>query len=126
MTAFITSIEDKRQREDSKLLHKIMSEISGEPAKMWGTSIVGYGQYHYKYPSGREGDTLAIGFSPRKAALTVYLLDGFDKYTELLHQLGDHKTGKSCLYIKRLDQIDLSVLKLLLKTSYASTVATTG
>ena len=98
-----------------------MSEVSGEPAKMWGTSIVGYGQYHYKYPSGREGETLVIGFSPRKAALTVYLLDGFDKYETLLDKLGNHRTGKSCLYIKRLEDVNAEILRQLLVASYEST-----
>jgi len=119
-TAFIKSIENDERRRDSHMLHEMMSDISNEPAKMWGTSIVGYGTYHYKYPSGREGDTMIIGFSPRKAALTIYFLDGFEKYTTLLSQLGAYKTGKSCLYIKRLSDVNRETLRQLLAASYAS------
>lgn len=86
---------------------------------MWGPSIVGFGSYHYKYESGREGDWPKTGFSPRKQNLTLYIMDGFDKYDELMAKLGKHKTGKSCLYVKRLSDIDTGVLTKLVKASVA-------
>jgi hypothetical protein len=98
---------------------KWMEEITGLPPKMWGPSIVGFGTYHYKYDSGREGDMLKIGFSPRKAALTVYIMPGFRRYEELMEMLGKHKTGKSCLYIKKLTDVNESVLKELCQESWA-------
>ena len=85
---------------------------------MWGTSIVGFGSYHYKYESGREGDMPLIGFSPRKQNLTLYIMPGFDEYGELLEQLGKHKTGKACLYINKTDDVDMEVLGKLVKHSY--------
>ena len=84
---------------------------------MWGSSIVGFGSYHYKYASGREGDSFLTGFSPRKQNLTLYIMAGFDQYEELLKKLGKHTTGKSCLYIKRLENIDLPTLKALIQQS---------
>lgn len=114
---FIKSVEDEAKREDCRTVLKLMSEASGEKAVMWGPSIVGFGTYHYKYASGREGDWMKTGFSPRKQNLTLYIMDGFGKYDELLSALGPHKTGKSCLYIKKLEDIDLMVLKKLVKAS---------
>ncbi len=114
---FIESVEDDVKREDCRTLLKVMSEITGEEPKMWGTSIVGFGLFHYKYASGREGDWMKTGFSPRKQNLTLYIMDGFGKYDELLAALGNHKTGKSCLYIKRLGDIDIKALKRLIKAS---------
>ena len=114
---FLKSVENQRRREDSLEMLKIMQEVTQEEPIMWGDSIVGFGSYHYKYKSGREADWLATGFSPRKQALTVYIMDGFDKYEELLKTLGKHKTGKSCLYINKLDDVDISVLKELIKES---------
>jgi hypothetical protein len=96
----------------------MMKEITGEQAAMWGDSIVGFGEYHYKYDSGREGDFLMIGFSPRKTSTTLYIMNGFDRYDELLGQLGKHKTGRSCLYITNLKNVDLDVLQTLIKESY--------
>lgn len=115
---FIASIPDDIKQQDSHTLIKIMSEVTGEPAVMWGPSIIGFGSYHYKYASGREGDAPAAGFSPRKAALTIYLFYGAEQHTDLLAQLGPHKLGKVCLYIKRLSDIDIDTLKQLIQVSY--------
>jgi hypothetical protein len=98
---------------------KLMSQITGNRAKMWGTAIVGYGKYHYKYESGREGDFFLTGFSPRKQALSIYIVSGFSINPELMEKLGKYKTGKSCLYVKKLDDLDRSVLKQLVKESVA-------
>ncbi|NND09153.1 MAG: DUF1801 domain-containing protein [Saprospiraceae bacterium] len=116
--AFLDSIEDERKKQAAKKIVAMMHKISGEPAKMWGKSIVGFGNYHYKYASGREGDFMKIGFSPRKQNLTLYIMPGFDRYDELMNNLGKFKTGKSCLYIKKLEDIDWSVLKDLSHQSY--------
>ena len=117
--AFLGSVQDERKREDSKRLRKLFEEITGDPAKMWGSSIVGFGTYHYKYESGREGDWMVAGFSPRKDSLTLYLMDSYDfsGHKELLEKLGKHKTGKSCLYIKSLADVDEKVLKELITKS---------
>jgi hypothetical protein len=96
----------------------IMQEVTGEEAKMWGASIVGFGSYHYKYASGQEGDWMAAGFSPRKQSLTLYIMAGFANYPKLMEDLGKFKTGKSCLYIKRLTDINLDVLQQLIRESY--------
>ena len=114
---FLDSIDDEKKRKDSYTILKYMSEISGSEAKMWGASIVGFGNYHYKYKSGREGDWFLCGFSPRKQALTLYIMSGFKKYQQHLAELGKYKTGKSCLYIKHLEDIDHKVLKDLIKSS---------
>lgn len=119
---FIADIVDEQRRTDSRTLDVLMSRVAGEPGKMWGSNIVGYGQYHYRYESGREGDYLAIGFSPRKAYLTIYALDGLEKHQELLATLGRYKTGKSCLYIDRLTDVDLTVLEQILLQSYDATM----
>ncbi|HJS22845.1 MAG TPA: DUF1801 domain-containing protein [Pyrinomonadaceae bacterium] len=114
---FLNQVSDKERREDCFAVAKIMEEITGEKPKMWGPSIVGFGTYHYKYASGREGDWPVAAFSPRKKDLTVYLMPGFDNRTELMQKLGKHSTGKSCLYIKRLSDIHLPTLKKLIKVS---------
>ncbi|MBL6448680.1 DUF1801 domain-containing protein [Fulvivirga sp. 29W222] len=114
---FINSVKDEQRRRDSfKVLH-LMKGITDTEPKMWGSSIIGFDHYHYKYNSGREGDWFITGFSPRKQALTLYIMAGFSKYEELLQKLGKYKTGKSCLYIKRLEDIDLNVLKELINSS---------
>jgi hypothetical protein len=95
----------------------MMHEVTGEEPKMWGPSIVGFGSYHYKYESGREGDTIVAGFSPRKQNLTLYLMGGLDEYGELLGRLGKHKTGKGCLYINKLQDVDLNTLRELIRQS---------
>ena len=114
---FLNEISDEERRADCLQLAKIMEEITGEKPKMWGPSIVGFGSYHYKYASGREGDWPMTGFSPRKKDLTLYLMMGFTKHGELLEKLGKHSTAKSCLYIKRLSDIHVPALKKLIKIS---------
>lgn len=116
---FIAGIEDKTKQSDCRELMKLMSEITGHRAKMWGTSIVGYGNYHYRYASGREGDFFLTGFSPRKQALTIYIISGFGINPELMGKLGKYKTSKSCLYVKKLDDLDRSVLTQLVEESVA-------
>ena len=111
---FLNKVENKRRREDSFEILKLMREVTQEEPIMWGDSIVGIGNYHYKYASGREADWLQIGFSPRKQYFTVYIMDGFEKYTELLDKLGKHKTGKSCLYINKLEDVSIPALKELM------------
>lgn len=109
--AFIASVADADQRTDAEKIRALMEQLSGEPATMWGPSIIGFGTYHYKYESGREGDMCRIGFSPRKGQTVLYLIDGFEGQSDLMARLGKHKTGKSCLYIKRLSDIDEAVLE---------------
>ena len=111
---FLNKVENQRRREDSLEILNLMREVTQEEPIMWGDSIVGFGSYHYKYASGREADWLQIGFSPRKQYLTVYIMDGFEKYTELLDKLGKHKTGKSCLYINKLEDVSIPALKELM------------
>ena len=117
---FLNSIEDHPKRDDSFAVLEMMKSISKEPAVMWGESIVGFGTYHYKYASGREGDWMKIGFSPRKQAITLYIMSGFSEYESLLKKLGKYKTGKSCLYIKTLTDINQDILKELIKKSIDS------
>lgn len=117
VTTFINSIDDKQSRADVRKVAAMMRKATGKRAKMWGPSIVGYGTYHYKYASGREGDFLMTGFSPRKQALTVYIIPGFTHFESLMDKLGRHKTGKSCLYIKRLSDVDERVLEQLINRS---------
>ena len=114
VTAFINSIEDKQRRSDVKKVASMMREATGSRARMWGANIVGFGQYHYKYESGREGDFMITGFSPRKQALTLYIVPGFTHFGSLMNKLGKYKTGKSCLYIKRLSDVDEKVLERLI------------
>lgn len=114
---FLNKISDEERREDCFAVAKIMEEVTGEKPKMWGPSIVGFGSYHYKYASGREGDWLLIGFSPRKKDLTLYIMIGFEKHRELMEKLGKHSRSKSCLYIKRLSDIHVPTLKKLIKES---------
>jgi hypothetical protein len=114
---FLNEISDGQKREDSREISALMEKITGEKPKMWGGSIVGFGLRHLKYESGRELDWMETGFSPRKQNLTLYIMDGFAKYDELLAGLGKHKTGKSCLYIKRLSDVDKTVLENLIKES---------
>lgn len=114
---FLKSIKDEKVRRDTLALLEIFKQVTKEEPKMWGSSIVGFGQYHYKYASGREGDSPLTGFSPRKQNLTLYLTAGFDGYGELLGNLGRHTTGKACLYIKTLDDVHLPTLKKLIQQS---------
>lgn len=115
--AFLNSIEHDKRREDSLAMLDIMKEVTGEKPQMWGPSIVGFGTYHYKYKSGREGDWMLTGFSPRKQSLTLYIMSGFHHYDELLQKLGKFKTGKSCLYINKLEDVDMEVLKKMIRES---------
>ena len=107
---FLNSVTDTNKRTDSFEVLALMREITGEEPRMWGNSIVGFGEYHYKYKSGREGDWFLIGFSPRKQYLTLYIMSGFNQYEELLTKLGKYKTGKSCLYLKRLSDVNRETL----------------
>ena len=117
VTEFLKNVENPKRKEDSFKILKLMREVTQEEPIIWGDSIVGFGSYHYKYTSGREADWLAIGFSPRKQSLTIYIMDGFEKYGELLSKLGKHKTGKSCLYINKLEDVSIPVLKELMSES---------
>ncbi len=117
VTEFLNSVADEQKRKDSFALVQMMEEITGEPASMWGDSIVGFGSYHYKYASGREANWFLVGFSPRKTSLTLYIMSGFEHYDKLLAKLGKHKTGKSCLYVKRLTDVDESMLRQLIADS---------
>ncbi len=116
--AFLENIPDEEKRKDSYELLRIIEEITGEKAKMWGKSIVGFGVYHYTYASGREGDFLRVGFSPRKQNLTLYIIPGYDNYQDILGKIGPYTTGKSCLYIKSLKTIHIPSLKKLIKKGY--------
>jgi len=114
--AFIAAVADRARRDDARRLCGLLTEWTGEPPVMWGTSIVGFGHYRYRYDSGHEGEAALVGFSPRKSKLVVYLVGGVqDRYPKLLEQLGPHKVGKGCLYLKRLDDVDLDVLRALVE-----------
>lgn len=117
VNAFIDAVENADRREDTRAVVTIMERITGHPPVMWGDSIIGFGTYHYKYASGREGDWMLSAVSPRKAALTVYVMAGFDKYPELMGRLGKYKTGSSCLYLKKLSDADPDVLEDLITHS---------
>ena len=114
VTEFLSTVTHEQKRKDSETLVALFEKLIGEPAVMWGSSIIGFGQYHYKYASGREGQFMLAGFSPRKNALTIYIMTGLSQYADLLAQLGKYKTGKSCLYIKKLEDIDIDVLSQLI------------
>lgn len=116
---FLNNVADEQRRKDCFRLVEIMkTETKAEPA-MWGTSIVGFGRYHYKYDSGRELEWFLVGFAPRKQDLTLYIMGGLERYPSLMKKLGKHKTGKSCLYIKKLEDVDIPTLKQLIKQSVA-------
>lgn len=108
---FIEAVENDTRREDAKAVRAMMERVTGETPRMWGPSIVGFGSYHYKYDSGHEGTSCRLGFSPRKAELVLYVLTGEPAQQALLDKLGKHKTGKSCLYIKKLADVDMGVLE---------------
>ena len=114
---FLQSLPDECKRQDCFTLLEMMQQISGKEAQMWGDSIVGFGAYHYHYATGREGDWFQVGFSPRKQNLTVYITTGFEQYGDLLSRLGKHSTAKSCLYIKKLADVDMDVLRELIARS---------
>jgi hypothetical protein len=117
--AFINSVADEAKRRDGFTLLEIFKRITGEPPKMWGSSIIGFGQYHYKSERSRqEGDWMLTGFSPRKQALTLYIMHGLEDQTELLAKLGKHKTGMGCMYVNKLADVDMQILEKLIKISY--------
>ena len=115
---FLAGVPERRRREAEALI-PMLEQIAGEPAVMWGPSIIGAGRYRYRYATGRTGEAARIAFSPRKAALTVYLADGTDEYADLLARLGKHRTSVSCLYVNRLDDIDLDVLREIFERAWA-------
>jgi hypothetical protein len=117
VTEFINAVTDATKRADSHQLIKLLEEQTGHPAKMWGLSIVGFGSYHYKYESGHEGDAPLVGFSPRSSAITLYLYCPEERKGELLQQLGKHKAGKGCIYIKKLSDVNVDVLKEMISES---------
>lgn len=114
---FLNAIEDTQRRKDAKKVAAMMRKATGKRATLWGTSIVGFGKYHYKYASGREGDWALVGFSPRKQNLVVYIMPGFSEFPQLMKKLGKFKTGKSCLYLNKLDDVDEGVLEMLIERS---------
>ncbi|MDB5132105.1 MAG: hypothetical protein JWR02_1854 [Mucilaginibacter sp.] len=114
---FLNTVSDVQKREDCFALVELFTKIIGYEAKMWGTSIVGFGSYHYRYDSGHEGDSCIVGLSPRKQNITMYLMGGFHTNPQLLQQLGKYKTGKGCLYINSLDTVDINVLEQIIRDS---------
>lgn len=114
---FINTVEDETKRNDSLELIKLMQYLTGFEAKMWGTGIIGFGTYHYKYASGHEGDAPLVGFSPRKDTISLYLYPELENKEELLSKLGKHKAGKGCIYIKKMADIELEILKIMISTS---------
>ena len=117
VAAFLKGITDAKTRQECRTVLDLMKRATGEKPRMWGPGMVGFGSYHYKYESGQEGECFVMGFSPRKANLTLYLMSGFEKFGGLMKKLGKHKTGKSCLYVKDLEDIDLGVLEELVSKS---------
>lgn len=116
---FLDSVANETRRDDARAVLQLMKQITREEPKMWGTSIVGFGSFTYKYASGQQGDWPIAAFSPRKQNLVLYIMNGFDGYKELIGKLGKHKIGKSCLYLNTLDQVDQKVLKEMVKRSVA-------
>lgn len=117
VNAFINAADSERKRDDSFELLRLIKKITGEEPRMWGASIIGFGRYHYKYKSGREGDWFLSGFSPRKQSMTVYLTGGYSGSEDLLKKLGKHKVSVGCLYFKKLEDIDVSILEQLIINS---------
>lgn len=114
---FLNGVENEQRKADSFELLELFSRLTGEKPKMWGDSIVGFGTYHYKYSSGREGDWFLTGFSPRKQNLTIYIMPGFERYDGIMERLGKYKTGSSCLYVNKLTDVDRALLEELVVTS---------
>lgn len=112
---FLSTVEPDRKREEARKLDQLFQSVTGWSPRMWGPSMIGYGEYHYKYESGREGDFLATGFSPRKAKHSIYILPGYTNFEPILKRIGKHSVGKSCLYVNKLDDIDLDVLAELIR-----------
>lgn len=117
--AFLNAVADERRRADSFAILKLMQDVTGEEPKMWGDSIVGFGRYHYRYASGREGDFMLVGFAPRKQNLSLYIISGFDGFDDLRARLGKHKVGKSCLYVNKLSDVDQDALREMIRRSVA-------
>lgn len=126
VTDFLNAVPDEKKRRDSFIILELMQKITGEEPVMWGDSIIGFGSYRYKYASGRQGEWFQVGFSPRKQNLTLYIMAGFDNYESLLEKLGKFKTGKSCLYINKLEDIDLDTLHKLIRQSVDHIIRTNG
>jgi hypothetical protein len=120
---FLAAIPDEQRRADSEAICRLIAEETGEPPRMWGKGIVGFGSYRMTYADGREADWMALGFSPRKQSLVLYLMDGFAEYEDLLARLGKHSTGKACLYVKRLSDVDPDVLREMIARSYTARTA---
>jgi len=116
---FLNSVAHEKRRSEGFAVLELMREVTGLEPAMWGASIVGFGSYHYTYASGRDGEWMLAGFSPRKRNMTLYIMDGFDQYDELLSRLGKFRTGKSCLYINKLEDVDTQVLRELIRQSVA-------
>ncbi len=114
---FLNAVENETRRNDAWKILEVMEQETGEKAAMWGASLIGFGSYHYQYESGREGDFMLVGFSPRKQNLVLYIMPGFANYEPLMEKLGKHKTGKSCLYINKLDDVHLPTLRKLIRES---------
>lgn len=121
---FLQGVSPEQKRRDCLALVELMAEITGSEPRMWGNNIVGFGSYHYKYASGHEGDSFLTGFSPRKQNLTLYIMPGFDRYDDLMQRLGKYTTGKSCLYVKRLADVDLPTLTELIRQSVSTMIET--
>ncbi len=119
VAAFLAKIPEAKRREDCKAVAKLMTEVTGEKPEMWGSAIVGFGRHRYKYDNGREGEWPVSGFSPRKSELTLYIMAGFEHFPDVMKRLGKYRTGKACLYIKKLEDIDMKVLKELVTKSVA-------
>jgi hypothetical protein len=119
VAGFLKKVADPQQRADAFTILKMMKDVSGLEPRMWGPSIVGFGEYHYRYDSGHEGDSCLIGFSPRKGQMSLYFLPGLAKFESQLQKLGKHKTGKSCLYIKELEDVNLEVLREMMDVGFA-------
>ena len=123
VTAFIKAVENDQRRKDAKTLLALMKKVTGEKAVMWGPTIIGFGTCHYTYESGREGDMMLVGFSPRKANMVLYVLGSLDESDPLLGKLGKYKRGRSCLYVNKLEDIDMAILEKMIAKSYKNTKA---
>ena len=122
VSEFLSGIDNKTRRDDAQALLNIFQKVTGQAPKFWPPSIIGFGEYHYKYASGREGDSLNVGFSPRKANLVIYVMGSVGADHPLMRKLGKHKTGKACLYINKLADIDMAVLEDIIALSYQATI----
>lgn len=114
---FLAAIGHERRRREGRVIDEMMTRVTGAEGRMWGASMIGYGRYSYSYASGKAGELFLTGFAPRKQAISLYIMPGFSRYDDVLSQLGKHKTGRSCLYVNKLDDIDLNVLEKLVRLS---------